>query len=98
MCQSNPDTDTFQDQPVLIVEVVSESARRVDEGEKQDQYLSIESLQAYTLLEQDRAAAVVYHRQADGTFAEATYNDPNAVLEFPELDVKLSLEELHASR
>ncbi len=41
ICQSNPDSDTFQDQPVLIVEVVSESTRRVDEGEKRDHYLSM---------------------------------------------------------
>lgn len=97
VCQSNPDNDTFQDQPVLIVEVVSESTRRVDEGEKRDHYLSIDSLQAYVLLEQDRPAAVVYHRHADGRFVEAIYEDPNAVLEFAELDVTLSLNELYAN-
>ncbi len=96
VCLSNPDNDTFQDHPVMIVEVVSESTRRVDEGEKRDHYLSIDSLQAYVLLEQDCAAAVVYRRQADGRFVEATYGDPKSVLEFPELGVILGFEELYA--
>lgn len=86
----------FQDQPVFIVEVVSENTRRIDEGEKRDRYLTIESLQAYVLLEQDRPAAVVYHRKNDRTFGEVIYDDPSAVLEFPELAVQLRLEELHA--
>jgi Uma2 family endonuclease len=96
VCQSNSDNDTFQDQPVLIVEVVSESTRRVDEGEKRDHYLSIDSLQAYVLLEQDRAAAVVYRRQTNGRFVETIYHENNAVLDFAELGMTLSLKEIYA--
>jgi Uma2 family endonuclease len=95
VCQSNPDTDTFQDYPVLIVEVVSESTRRIDEGEKRDHYLSIGSLSAYVLLEQDRAAARGYFRQEDGSVVENVYDDPHAVLEFARLGVKLGLDELY---
>src|SRR5437016_2558632 len=32
VCRSNPPTDTFQDNPVVIAEVMSETTRRIDEG------------------------------------------------------------------
>lgn len=96
VCESNPDEDTFQDQPVLIVEVVSESTRRIDEGEKREQYLSIESLHAYVLLEQDQVAARVLARDENNQFVEAIYHGNQAVIEFATLNLKLELSELYA--
>ncbi|WP_442510980.1 Uma2 family endonuclease [Novipirellula sp. SH528] len=89
ICQSNPDSDTFQDQPVVIVEVVSESTRRVDEGEKREHYLSISTLSTYILLEQDRRAARVYTRGADGEFSESLYVEPDSTLFIPAIDASL---------
>jgi len=34
VCQSNPRTDHFQNQPVVIIEVLSNFTRRTDIGEK----------------------------------------------------------------
>jgi Uma2 family endonuclease len=34
ICRPNPQSDSFQDEPAVIVEVLSRSTRRVDEGEK----------------------------------------------------------------
>lgn len=36
ICRSNPMDDSFQDEPVMIIEVLSERSRRLDEGEKKD--------------------------------------------------------------
>ncbi len=33
-CRPNPPTDAHQDEPVVLVEVVSPQTRRIDEGEK----------------------------------------------------------------
>jgi hypothetical protein len=41
ICRSNPPTDSFQDQPVVIFEVLSKKTRRIDIGEKKDAYLTI---------------------------------------------------------
>ena len=51
VCESNPPEDTFQDNPVVIVEVLSPSTRRLDLGEKRDSYLKIASVDTYVLLE-----------------------------------------------
>src|SRR6266567_2592347 len=32
ICRPNPPTDTFQDDPAVLVEVLSRSTRRIDEG------------------------------------------------------------------
>src|SRR5437868_14342836 len=36
ICHPNPRTDSFQDEPAAIVEVLSNRTRRTDEGEKKD--------------------------------------------------------------
>src|SRR5438067_3822613 len=33
VCRPNPQTDSFQDDPVVLFEVLSRSTRRIDEGE-----------------------------------------------------------------
>jgi Uma2 family endonuclease len=65
ICQPNALSETFQDQPVVIVEVLSDSTRRLDDGEKKDAYFTIPSLTNYILLEQDSPVAVVYQKVGD---------------------------------
>ena len=50
----------------MIFEVLSLSTRRIDEGEKKDSYLTIPSLSAYVLIEQEFRAAIVYRRRENG--------------------------------
>src|SRR5260370_33254291 len=59
-CRPNPATDSFQDEPAVLVEVLSRSTRRIDEGEKKDAYLAIPSLAVYLLVDQDHPAGVAY--------------------------------------
>ena len=96
VCDSNSDDETFQDQPVVIVEVVSDSTRRVDEGEKREHYLSIKSLQVYVLLEQSQAAATVITRDDSGQFVEAIYQDPDSVISITSLGLELRFDEIYA--
>lgn len=94
VCESNPPDDSFQDRPVVIVEVLSAKTRRVDQGEKRDAYLTIPSLQAYVLFEQSGAGATVYRRTEQGFVAEA-YVEPNALIALDELGVHLPLAEVY---
>lgn len=96
VCQPNPPEDTFQDAPVVIVEVISESTRRYDEHEKRDAYLSINSLRVYVLVEQATAKALVLRRNDSG-FAMECAEGLDAVIPLPEIRVKLPLAELYAN-
>ena len=90
VCRPNSQSDVFQDFPSVIVEVFSESHRRIDDGEKRDAYLTIPSLTHYILLEQSAIGAVVYERGSAG-FKRRILTDPADSIPLPELNISLSL-------
>ena len=90
VCRPNPQQDTFHDEPVVVVEVLSRGTRRIDEGEKREAYLSIPSLTTYILLEQDSAAATVYRRSENG-FEQQVYSGLSETIAVPEIQAQLSL-------
>lgn len=90
VCDQNPADDSFQDRPVVIIEVVSEKTRRVDFGEKKDAYLTIPTLQVLVLLEQSRAAATVFRRTEQG-FAEESHATRDAIIPLAEVEAELPL-------
>jgi Uma2 family endonuclease len=93
-CRPNPPTDSFQDEPAVIVEVLSKRTRRVDEGEKMDAYQTIPSLSVYVLIEQGMAAVVAYRRTKDG-FVREVYEGLDAVLPLGEIGIDLPLAEIY---
>ncbi|HEY2416131.1 MAG TPA: Uma2 family endonuclease [Pirellulaceae bacterium] len=96
ICRSNPQNYSFQDEPAVIVEVLSKATRRIDGGEKKDAYLTIPSLSAYILLEQNTAQAVVYRRTEQG-FVPEVYTGNDATIPLPEIDIDLPLAEIYDS-
>ena len=94
ICRPNPPADSFQDDPAVLVEVLSRSTRRVDEGEKKDAYLTIPSLCAYVLIEQETPAAVVFRRTEQG-FVREIHSGLEAVIPLREIDIELPLAEVY---
>jgi len=93
--QPNPQDDTYQDNPVVICEVLSRSTRRIDEVEKKDAYLTIPSLRVYALVEQETARVVVYRRTGND-FVPEVHEGQTAVIPLPEIDAELPLAEIYA--
>ncbi len=94
VCRSNPPTDSFQDEPVVLVEVLSSQTRRVDEGEKKEAYLTIPSLAVYILMEQDSPRLVAFRRTTHG-FVGEMLSGLGAVLALPEIGAELPLAEVY---
>lgn len=94
ICQPNPGTDSFQDQPVVIVEVLSKSTRRIDEGEKREAYLSIPTLMAYVLVDQYKLEVTVY-RRGERTFDAEVYRGIDSTIPLPEIEAELPLASLY---
>ena len=92
ICRPNAENDSFQDDPVVIVEVLSESTRRVDEGEKKDAYLSIPSLAVYLLVEQDAQTILAFRRTEQG-FVREVYTE--GAVPLPEIETELPLAEVY---
>jgi Uma2 family endonuclease len=95
VCESNPDTLHYQDSPVVVVEVFSDSTRRIDLGEKRDAYLTIPSLKVLILIEPNSPAVTAHRRSPGGDFAAESYYGLDATVPLPEIDVSLSLSEIY---
>lgn len=93
--QTNPDTDHFQNQPVVIVEVLCDFTRRTDLGEKRDAYLTISSLKVLLFVEPDAPAVTLYRRMPEGGFSIERHTGIDATIQFPEIDAALSLADLY---
>lgn len=93
-CHPNPPDDTFQDQPILVVEVISESTRRTDEAEKLHGYCTIPSLENYLLVESERALVIGYRRTPDG-FVRDVHSGLGAIIALPAIEAELPLAEIY---
>jgi len=96
VCSKPSEESTYYDEPTVVIEVLSPSTRRTDEGEKKDAYLTIPSLAVYMLVEPEAPAVVVY-RRGDQGFGREVFQDPNAVIPLPEIEAELRLSELYDS-
>lgn len=94
VCPPNPQTDSFQDNPVVVFEVLSCATRRFDMGEKKDAYLEMQSLDAYVLIEQDSPAVVTFRRTKTGFIGEV-HEGLDAILPLPEIGIDLPLAEIY---
>lgn len=79
----------------MVIEVLSESARRVDLGEKKDAYLAIPSLKVLLLVESDLPYVLVYRRRPEGGFGTEVHQGPEAVVPLPEIEASLPLADLY---
>ena len=95
VCQSNPLTDHFQDQPVVIIEVLNDSTRRADLGEKRDAYLTLPSLKVLLFVEPEMPSVTLQRRKSGGGFAIEDHVGLDAVIPLPKTDASLALADLY---
>ena len=95
VCVPNPATDRFQDRPVVVIEVLSESTRRTDLGEKLQAYLTIPSLDVLVYVEPDTPFVTVHRRRASGGFAIEHHAGLDAVIPLSEIEAQLALADLY---
>jgi Uma2 family endonuclease len=86
------ESDYYKTQPVIIVEVLSPGTRRIDKTLKRKAYLSLESLQEYALVEQDKAEIEVFTRQSGW---QAAYYYLGDTIYFESIDASISVEDIY---
>jgi Uma2 family endonuclease len=81
--------------PIVIVEVLSNSTEQYDRGEKFQNYRTIETVQEYIMIAQDAHRVEHYVRQSDEQwlFSEATSLD--ATIHLPSIDCELPLRDVY---
>lgn len=81
--------------PTLILEILSPSTAAFDKGEKFDMYRTLNSLQEYLLVAQERCHIIHYVRQGDTTWLLSETRDMNARLDLPSVGCTLSVAEVY---
>lgn len=80
--------------PVLLIEVLSETPESYDRGKKFQHYRSIETLQEYVLVSQDEARIEKYVKQSDGFWVLSEAVGLDAKIKLDAIDCELDLSEV----
>ena len=81
--------------PTLIIEILSPSTAGFDAGEKFDMYRTLDSLQEYLLVAQDRCHIIHYVRRSDNTWLLSETRDMSARLDLPSIGCTLAVAEVY---
>lgn len=81
--------------PILIVEVLSESTAAYDRGKKFLSYQQIDSLQEYILVSQDEMLVEGYARQGNDTWLYTKVTGLEGVLHLPSVNCELALKDIY---
>ena len=91
-CDFDETEPYYTESPLIIVEVLSKSTRRIDETIKRAEYLNIPSLQEYVLIEQDIVDIEVVRRSEGWQSKHYFLGDE---LRFESIDLTLSVEDIY---
>ncbi len=94
VCQQNSLDDSYQDHPVLVVEVLSRSTRAIDLDEKLSHYLTIPSLEYYLILEQALPQAILM-RRVKNHFVRESYQGLEQTISLDAIHCQLALSEIY---
>jgi Uma2 family endonuclease len=81
--------------PLLLVEVLSESTKNYDRGEKFAFYRTIPTFQEYILVEQTSMHVEQYTKTLEGKWLLSDYDDPQGSIALASVPVELALAEIY---
>jgi Uma2 family endonuclease len=82
--------------PILIVEVSSDSTALYDREEKFRKYQSIDTFQEYVLIAQNQMLVEVYYKTKDANFwYYRSYTNPDDLIELKSIDIEIPLTEIY---
>ena len=91
-CQFDESQPFFTESPVIIIEVLSKSTRRIDETTKRFSYMNIPSLEEYVLIEQDIVDIEVI-RRGEGWLSQHYYLGDE--VRFTSINLTLTVAEIY---
>jgi len=93
VCDPTDRHQLYTERPRIIVEILSDSTRRLDRGEKLETYTRMPSLQAYLIVWPDQRRIEHHWRQDEEWRLDVVVSD--GVMALPCIDVELSLNEIY---
>lgn len=93
-CDPNDNKKYFKTNPNLIVEVLSDSTEATDRREKRINYQTIESLQEYVLISQDKIKVEIYRKDNNGNWRVETLGKDDK-LSLHSVDLTLTMADIY---
>ncbi|MFN7889789.1 MAG: Uma2 family endonuclease [Pirellula sp.] len=81
--------------PVVLIEVLSDSTEAYDRGKKFEHYRTIPSLKHYVLVAQDRHSIDCFSLNPDGSWSLTACQTPTGMVEIAAIDSQLSAVEVY---
>ncbi len=98
-CGEEKFEDEYKDtllNPLIIIEVLSESTEAYDRGKKFENYQHIDSLREYILVSQEPFRIEKYVRQNDKTWTYSEYHEAEEAIQLDTIGCELFLKEVYA--
>jgi Uma2 family endonuclease len=87
-------TDTLTN-PILIIEVLSESTQNYDRGDKFKYYRSLSSFKEYILVNQFKTHIEQFFKTTEAQWLWCEYSTPDAILTFNTFDFQIRLSDVY---
>ena len=81
--------------PILVVEVLSDSTEAKDRGEKMLAYRTLESLREYVLVSQSKAIVEQFTKNSGGDWMHKATIGLSSVVRFESIEIELTLDEIY---
>lgn len=85
----------FSEQPLLIVEVLSDATRKYALTDKFIQYQKFETLEYYLCVEPEQQVVVFYCKQEEGEWIAETFTKDDQIISFPKLAISFPLKNIY---
>ena len=80
--------------PLIIIEVLSESTKNYDRGEKFEMYRAISTLREYVLIDQNRVHVERFVKTESG-WVLSEWNDAGATVQFVSVDFHMPISDIY---
>jgi len=85
----------YTDEPILLVEVLSETTRKFDLTDKFIQYQQIPTLQYYLCVEPEQQVIFFYFKNENGEWLAETFTKDESIIELPTLNISFSVKDVY---
>jgi len=90
-----PDRDDTVTNPIIIIEVLSESTKNYDRIEKFEFYRTLPTFQEYILVDQYRVHIEHFYLESKKKWIYTDYSNENDILKFNDIDFQISLKDIY---
>lgn len=94
VCANNPDR-YFTTEPILLVEVLSETTRKFDLTDKFIQYQKIPTLKYYLCAEPEQQVVFFYFKNENEEWLAETFTKDESIIELPALNISFSVKDVY---